>query len=74
MSDADAERSITPPEWWGDVRGLAIPLWHMMTQVTTHGMQHRAEVAQALTAAGASPGEIGYVGWAIEVNRGEWVG
>ena len=72
LSEEDAVRPITPPEWWGDTPGVVIPLWHMMTQVATHGMQHRAEVAQALTAAGESPGELDYIDFAIKANRGEW--
>lgn len=73
LSEDGCERPIAPPEWWGDTQGVVIPLWHMMMQVATHGMQHRAEVAQALTAAGESPGELDYIDFAIEANRGEWV-
>jgi uncharacterized damage-inducible protein DinB len=72
LGEEDAERPITPPKWWGDGTQVAIPLWHVMTQVAMHSMQHRAEVAQATSAAGESPGELDYIGWAIEANRGDW--
>jgi uncharacterized damage-inducible protein DinB len=73
LGEEGCERTIRPPEWWGDTPGLKIPLWHVMMQVVMHSMQHRAEVAQALTAAGESPGEMDYIGWAIERNKVDWV-
>ena len=69
LGEEGCERPITPPEWWGDTPGLAIPLWHVMMQVVMHSMQHRAEVAQALTAAGESPGELDYIDFAIKSNK-----
>ena len=74
LSEEDTERPITPPKWWGDTPGVVIPLWHVMTQVAMHSMQHRAEAAQALTAAGESPGELDYIGGASEATEGAWVG
>jgi uncharacterized damage-inducible protein DinB len=35
-----------------------IELWKSMAHLTYHGMQHRSEAAEALTMAGASPGDI----------------
>lgn len=34
------------------------PLWQILTHVTMHGMQHRAELALILTELGYSPGDI----------------
>ncbi len=34
------------------------PLWLILTQVYGHGIQHRAEAAEALTMAGRSPGNL----------------
>lgn len=73
LPEADMERVITPPEWWGDTPGVRFPLWHIMMQVVQHSQQHRAEIGQALTAAGSSPGDMDYIVWAIGENRGEWV-
>jgi uncharacterized damage-inducible protein DinB len=73
LSDADLERLITPPEWWGDTPGVRFPLWHIMLQVIEHSQQHRSEVAQAISAAGASPGELDYVDFAIEEHGAQWM-
>lgn len=73
LSDSDLERFITPPEWWGNTPGVRFPLWHIMLQVIEHSQQHRSEVAQAISAAGSSPGELDYIDFAIEANRAEWV-
>lgn len=72
LSDAGLDRLITPPEWWGDTPGVRFPLWHIMLQVIEHSQQHRSEVAQAISAAGSSPGELDYIDFAIEVNRAQW--
>lgn len=73
LSEADLEREVTPPEWWGDTPGVRFPLWHIMMQVVQHSQQHRAEIAQALTAAGSSPGDMDYIDYAIGEHRAEWV-
>ena len=38
-----------------------IPRWHMLQQVILHGMQHQAELAQALTLRGQSPGDLDFL-------------
>jgi len=73
LNNSDLERRITPPEWWGNTPGVRFPLWHIMLQVIEHSQQHRSEVAQAISAAGSSPGELDYIDFAIEANRAEWV-
>lgn len=44
----------------GDFRGapFSLELWQMLLHVAMHGAQHRSEAAMALTAAGASPGDL----------------
>ncbi len=36
-------------------------LWHILTHVVLHGMQHRSEVAAMVTGYGASPGDIDFL-------------
>jgi uncharacterized damage-inducible protein DinB len=36
----------------------AIPLWHLMSHVVSHGIQHRSEVALVITWLGLSPGDL----------------
>lgn len=73
LKEGDMERTITPPEWWGDNPGVRFPLWHIMMQVVLHSQQHRAEIAQALSAAGSSPGDLDYIDYAIQQHKAEWV-
>jgi uncharacterized damage-inducible protein DinB len=37
------------------------PLWHYLLHIVTHAAQQQADAATILTAAGHSPGEIGYL-------------
>jgi uncharacterized damage-inducible protein DinB len=37
------------------------PLWELLLQVITHGVQHRAEAGMILTAYGASPGDLDWI-------------
>jgi uncharacterized damage-inducible protein DinB len=41
-------------------------LWQVFTQMSNHGTQHRSEVALALTAMGASPGYLDFMGYVRE--------
>ena len=40
--------------------------WQAIVHLTFHNMQHRSEVAQALTLLGHSPGEIGMTQYLVE--------
>src|SRR5438105_3118598 len=51
LKDADLEQMIASP--YGEIM-----LWKSMSHITYHSMQHRSEAAEALTMAGASPGDI----------------
>jgi uncharacterized damage-inducible protein DinB len=42
-------------------RVLAFARWHVMHHVLLHGMQHHAEIAEKLTLAGKSPGDIDFI-------------
>ena len=58
---------LTDAELTGDIvvatgnRDLEIARWRLIQQVILHGMQHHAECAQLLTAAGESPGDIDFI-------------
>jgi uncharacterized damage-inducible protein DinB len=56
-TEIEAEMSLT------DRRGRLweIPRWRILQHVALHGMQHHAELAQLLTAAGQSPGDIDFI-------------
>jgi uncharacterized damage-inducible protein DinB len=44
-----------------------IPVWQMISHVTNHGTQHRAEAAALLTASGRSPGELDMINFSDEL-------
>ncbi len=57
LDDAAVDADVTVksqrfPEPW------TLPRWRPIVQVILHGMQHHSEIAQALTLAGQSPGNI----------------
>lgn len=56
-TEIEAEMSLT------DRRGRLweIPRWRILQHVALHGMQHHTELAQLLTAAGQSPGDIDFI-------------
>lgn len=66
LSEADTERSFELSERWLNHAGKTVPLWQPAMQVVLHSMQHRAELAEALTQRGASPGELDFIGWVVE--------
>ena len=45
------------------------PRWQFIAHLTFHNMQHRSELAQALTLFGHSPGEIGMLPFLVERSR-----
>ena len=56
LSDEDLAAPIRP--------GLSkreLPLWYFVMHIVTHAMQQQADAATLLTAAGSSPGEIGFL-------------
>jgi uncharacterized damage-inducible protein DinB len=63
-------RSLTDEQLEADVRpGLvnaSLPLWMFVMHIVMHGTQQQADAATLLTAAGASPGEIGFLDWVAE--------
>ena len=40
---------------------VTLPRWHMLQQVILHGSQHHAELAQALSQHGLSPGNLDFI-------------
>ncbi len=59
LSDDDLARVIPYQNSTG--QRYAHPLWQMLMHQTNHAMQHRSEVAMALTEMGHSPGWIDFV-------------
>jgi uncharacterized damage-inducible protein DinB len=69
LSEEQVEASIRFLEFdQGRPHELERPMWEMLLSVGSHGMGHRGEAAAALTAAGASPGEIDYSEFAWRRN------
>ena len=56
LSDDDLARPVRP-----GLSNRELPLWYFVMHIVTHGMQQQADAATLLTAAGASPGEIGFL-------------
>jgi uncharacterized damage-inducible protein DinB len=44
---------------------LHLPTWQTFVQVMYHGTQHRAQVAEALSRVGHSPGDMDYILWLL---------
>jgi uncharacterized damage-inducible protein DinB len=44
---------------------LHLPRWQTFAQVMNHGVQHRAQLAEALTRLGHSPGDMDYILWLL---------
>lgn len=70
MNEGDTVRTFELSERWLNHAGKGVPLWQPAMQVILHSMQHRAELAEALTKRGASPGELDFIGWAVEEAYG----
>jgi uncharacterized damage-inducible protein DinB len=59
LDDAALQANVT-------MRSGETPLWQVMAHLSFHGMQHRSEAAEALTMAGASPGNLDFIIYVAE--------
>lgn len=66
LADADLDGTIT----YANTKGLPFSntLWRILTHLSLHGMQHRAEAAAMLTGHGASPGDIDFIRYLREAE------
>ena len=55
----EIEGSINLTNWRGD--SMTLPRWRVLQHLVLHGMQHHAELAQALTTKGQSPGNLDFI-------------
>lgn len=63
LDDERANHLHTVERPWTGV--VSMTMWQMMTQVATHTVQHNAELAEALTGLGHSPGDLDYLFYII---------
>ena len=56
LGSADLSATVHP-----GLSRTARPLWQFIVHIVTHGAHQQADAAALLTAAGASPGEIGFL-------------
>ncbi|MBW3613445.1 MAG: DinB family protein [Chloroflexi bacterium] len=61
LSDEDLATEVRPA-----LTGHALPLWYFVMHIVMHGTQQQADAATLLTAAGESPGEIGFLEFVAE--------
>jgi uncharacterized damage-inducible protein DinB len=47
---------------------VSMPVWQVLTQIHEHGLQHRAEAAEALTLVGRSPGNLDFIVYIEELG------
>ena len=59
LDDAAVSGSVTFRGRDGNER--SIPVWHILTLLYHHTVQHRSEAAEALTMAGHSPGDMDFL-------------
>ena len=62
LSGADIESDLTLTDRRGNHR--TFPLWRILQHLILHGMQHHSEIAQMLTLAGQSPGNLDFIFYA----------
>ena len=65
LSDADLAEPTQP-----GLSSRALPRWMFVEHLVSHGAQQAADAATLLTAAGASPGDIGFLEYVGEGDRG----
>jgi uncharacterized damage-inducible protein DinB len=65
LSDDDLAATVHP-----GLSRTARPLWQFVVHIVTHGAHQQADAAALLTAAGASPGEIGFLEYLGVTERG----
>lgn len=78
MTESDALREWVASQSEADLSeptqpGLSsrpLPRWMYIEHLVSHGAQQAADVATILTAAGASPGDIGFLEYVGESHRG----
>lgn len=61
LTDEDLAAETRPP-----LTGELLPRWYYVMHIVMHGTQQQADAATLLTAAGASPGEIGFLEFVAE--------
>ncbi|MBW3613330.1 MAG: hypothetical protein KY392_05655 [Chloroflexi bacterium] len=61
LSDEDLSVEVRP-----GLTDDALPLWYFVMHIVMHGTQQQADAATLLTAAGQSPGEIGFLEFVAE--------
>lgn len=59
LDDAELAAVVEIRDWQG--RASTIERWRTLYQLLLHGMQHRSELAAALTGHGHSPGDIDFI-------------
>lgn len=64
LTDDDLAREVTP-----GLVNQRLPLWCYVLHIVMHGTQQQADAATLLSAAGQSPGEIGFLEFLLEARR-----
>jgi uncharacterized damage-inducible protein DinB len=65
LSDEDLQEPTRP-----GLSSRALPRWMFVEHLASHGAQQAADAATILSAAGASPGDIGFLEYVGESHRG----